>query len=64
MHRKHLIRRMHRRVRNIITRDMDCPGIEMAEIQKEKDIHVRGVCPFLVYALCKIIERCKWGVIT
>ena len=43
---------------------MDCPGIEMAEIQKEKDIHVRGVCPFLVYALCKIIERCKWGVIT
>ena len=44
--------------------DMDCPGIEMAEIQKEKDIHVRGVCPFLVYALCKIIERCKWGVIT
>ena len=43
---------------------MDCPSIEMAEIQKEKDIHVRGVCPFLVYALCKIIERCKWGVIT
>ena len=28
---------------------MDCPGIEMAEIQKEKDIHVRGVCPFLLY---------------
>lgn len=26
---------------------MRCPGIEMAEIQKEKDIHVRGVCPFL-----------------
>lgn len=44
---------------------MRCPGIEMTEIQKEKDIHVRSVCPFFdVRTIQKIIERCKWGVIT
>ena len=31
---------------------MDCSGIEMAEVQKAKDIHLRGVGRFLVYAVC------------
>ena len=42
---------------------MDCPGIEMAEIQKEKDIHVRGVCPFLFVRAKPCLPLCSFSLI-
>ena len=36
---------------------MRCPGIEMTEIQKEKDIHVRSVCPFLMVRLAAHVSN-------